>query len=65
MIERSLRLLVLEAVASNQQYYSEPYIRTMERQSPVRFDFLGMAKRRLQKGRGYPTIRDAAALSER
>lgn len=50
LIERSCRLLVLEAVASNREFYSADYLLTMEQRSPVRFEYLRAVKRRLREG---------------
>lgn len=49
LIERSCRLLILEAVAENHLYYSADYLTLMERQSPVRFDYLRSVKERLRE----------------
>jgi len=49
LIERSCRLLILEAVACNSDYYHPSYLMAMEEHSPVRFDYLRAMKSRLQK----------------
>jgi len=49
LIERSCRLLILEAMASNYEIYSQAYLVTMERRSPVRFDYLRTVKKRLRE----------------
>ena len=49
LIERSCRLLVMEAIASNDRCYTGEYLRTMERHSSVRFGYLRAVKRRLQE----------------
>ena len=48
LIERSCRLLILEAIASNRSYYSDEYLVAMERHSSVRFGYLRSVKRRMR-----------------
>jgi hypothetical protein len=49
LIERSCRLLILEAIASNHNYYSDQYLLTMERCAPVRFEYLRSVQRRFKE----------------
>jgi hypothetical protein len=55
LIERSCRLLILEAAACNPFRYSSGYLSVLEHQSPVRFDYLRSVKRRLrEKSSAHP-----------
>ncbi|MBI4811078.1 MAG: hypothetical protein HY800_06515 [Ignavibacteriales bacterium] len=58
LIERSCRLLILEAIASNHSYYSDHYILTMERYSPVRFDYLRSINRKLKERHGTNRVKE-------
>jgi hypothetical protein len=49
LIERSCRLLVLEAAACNPCNFSQPYLIELEHQSPVQFDYLRAVKKRVRE----------------
>jgi hypothetical protein len=49
LIERSCRVLVLEAIAQNHMYYTPQYVSTMEKYSPVRFEYFRRMKDYLRK----------------
>jgi hypothetical protein len=48
LISQSCRLLILEAAASAPEHFSTKYLRTLEQQSPVRFDYLRTLKAMLR-----------------
>jgi len=50
LIDRGCRLLILEAVACNESYYSTSFLQTTEMCSPVHLEFLRDMKMRLQEG---------------
>jgi hypothetical protein len=50
LIERSCRLLVLEAIAVNASHYNRAYLEHAERRSPVRFGYLRELRIRLRDG---------------
>jgi hypothetical protein len=58
LIERSCRLLIMEAIAINHDYYSVEYLTTMEQCSPVRFEYLRSVKQKLNEGYSTRRARD-------
>jgi len=54
LIERSCRLLILEAIACNYHYYSDAYLHAIERTSPVRFEYLSRVQKRMKENSPAP-----------
>jgi hypothetical protein len=62
LVERGCRLLIFEAIASNERRYDNEYLAMMEVRSPVRFAYLRAVQKRLRNGyssdrlKGYANI---------